>query len=590
MSKLLLTNSEIYNSNLRTLFEKSGFPIGKYVSEDKNYFSVYKKLKVNSYNYFEKNGNYIMAAGTWFYKGKFGKEAFIELLDDSQNADVNSVRKNLVGSYGMLIKVNNICKVFVDELQTYSLFFFVDNENYIISNTTYHLQKELKRKINKYAFLEKLTRRATITNDTIYDSIYKLGGDEEIIINLTNNKVFIEKCGINHYSYVFKNKDEAVDCLMKEVNNVASIYSKYIKKSLHFLTGGVDSRLALAIAIHNGAYVEAAYWGGDDIISNGTDKDLEIAKKICNGEGIDFKYYDVSMDFSQCIDSLELESINKYGELSSIYAGNKKWFEIFENMQEVDGLNFGFLNELLKNVPEIDENNSKDYDLECFIQNTFCRSGIEKKILILDNFYEYIKQSFIKKNYLDDINHISIDTYYKIYSSTRFESNCDRNNLANIFAFSFPIMGQNNIWTLNKELKYSWRKGDFFPISLIDKFDKNLLKYPIYSHHHLVRYNFNTKQLSSSYPYRIKLYLKKRIINSFLYDVYLSKVQPIVKPRTKYNETIFNYGINLLSKSKSIGNSGINVKRPRDWREIDLETLATIVADVKVTDNACNQE
>ena len=177
--------------------------------------TVYKKRKVNNENFWKYNDNYVASAGTLIYKGEMGRKALELIYNDSKKKDIKELRKNFWGTYTCVIKRNDIIKIFVDETETYALYYHNDDtQKYLVTNTYYHIAKCIKTKLIFEALLEKGIRGGIYGNVTPYKNVFRLKANEYIEINLNYNKFRICETELNDYRKEFKNKEEAIEILI----------------------------------------------------------------------------------------------------------------------------------------------------------------------------------------------------------------------------------------------------------------------------------------------------------------------------------------------------------------------------------------
>lgn len=584
MSKILVSNNEKWVDMLRTDFNKY-FEEAIAYCEDSCRVIAYKKLNMQSQNYYRNGNDYILCTGTLIYKKHFGLEALKLLLNDANKLDVKGLRANCLGSYSIAIKIKSKIYVFVDETHTYFLYFYIKNNDFIITNTYWHIAKVTEAEINDLAMLEKGVRRCIMSNNTPFKDIYKLSAHDCLTYDINTRNIKLEKVLLNNYSIDFKNKDEAINALYASIIEISSIRSKYIKKYHHFLTGGIDSRLELAINLYNHDNISLGYWKGKDLLTNGTNEDAEIVEKIAKKYNLKYDCYDVTEDYMATIESLDKDKCKKYGELASLYSGNSKLFSIFEELNDVECVGFGYLGETMRELKELDHSYHNAYSLDEFISEIYCRTGLEKNMFKLNGFYEYLKKEMtqlINLN-MDDEFHISKDMAFKLFSYSRFEADCSMNNFANLFVYSIPIFGQKKIADLIFSFKYDWLKGDYIPIKFIELMQKDILYFPIYSHHR--EYKYLPKKSIMSKTFKYKFLDKSKILfkNTPVYtEIYLKFAYKYIRPQTKMNSEILLECKKIIEKLSILDDSDIKLTNDHLWNSIDIGTVATFIADLKV--------
>lgn len=551
----------------------------------------YNKLNISTENFYENKGDYVICSGTLFYKEEFGEKALALLLEDAKTMSVKQLRFNLLGSYGIVLKVGNTVRVFVDETHTYFLYYYKKENDILITNTYWHIANVIGTDIDDYSLLEVGVRGCIMSCNTPCSNVKKLSATECITFDIEKNTVEVVNVSLNDYTVKFESKEEAIECLYKRINEIAAIRSKYIKKYRHFLTGGIDSRLELAIHLCRKDNVSTAYWLGKDLLTNGTIEDLEIVKKISGKYSMKSECIDVAETYRETIEQLKKEKCEKYGEHASIYAGNTKLFDYFENQKEIDAFGFGYLGETLRELSELDNSYYDGFTLQDFVKNVYCRTGLEKEMFSLNGFYSYLEDE-LKPLYEIAVNNGSNDkktSMFKLFSFSRFEADCTMNNFANMFVYSMPIFGQKKIADAIFSMKYEWLKNDGVSVRLIELFKKDLLDFPIYSHHRKFIYDTKKSIMNKTWKFKILDWAKPKLKDTFLYkNIYLKHMHSYIRPQSASNEEIMKICIEMEDELSILDKTSFNINNSGEWNGVDIGTIATFYAQLKVLGLALN--
>ncbi|MCF2628938.1 hypothetical protein I6E36_12705 [Fusobacterium mortiferum] len=590
MGRLILTDNDKWKNkleyNFKTLLNLK--EIGK-VEED-YYLKVFQKKKVNNENFYKNENNIIVSNGTFFYKEMMNKEALEQLLTDFKQllteADISTcikkIRKNMIGSYLIFIKIGNIMVGFVDETSMYPCYYYNKN-SYIVTNTYYNIAECIDTSINTMAVLENGICSMIVGNETPFKNIYRLLENEYILIK--SNKLEIKNVEVNKYVYKFENYTQAVSILKKEIEKIAKIRAKYIKKTLLFTTGGLDSRMELALHNLFNDELVLGYWSGKDIITNGTVEDLNICKQLSECVKSEFKFFDVSYSFENCIEKLTDIELSKYGEYACIYAHNPKWLEIPEKIKDnkIDSIGFGALNEIIRETSQIDilKNN---ITLNELVLKVKMRSGLYDNVFLDYSLIEYIANK-LKNIFKLDTEKISLEKGVNFFNRNRLHSNTIVNNYINLFYYDFNICGQKNIVDLIESIPYIWRQRSKIVISLTKEWNKNLLAVPYFSHHKKVIYD---EEKGEIIPIKFEVYkenIKKILKNTIFYELVFELYQKIKSNHQKSKkEEILKLCNNYLKNSKYISDEKINIILKEKNIGFDLAALATMIAEIKLID------
>ena len=585
MGRLLITNVPAWDSELREAYAAGGFRESAHFEEAGCRVTAYKKLKINNCNTYEKDGNFVATAGTLIYKELFGREALEQLLSDAENMSVTELRRNMIGSFVAAVKTGKTVRIFVDETHTYSVHYYSDGDRYLLTNLFYHIEKCARQKVHEDAFLERCTRGgATIGKQSPFHNIFKLCAKDVAHIDLETGAFRLDQCELNDYSCSFSGKEEAAQCLFERIKELSRVRSKHIRSTQLFLTGGMDSRLELAIELYNNDHVRAAYWKGSDVISNGTDEDTAIAKELAGKNGIPFTLYDISESFDDALAHVMRDKCNKYGEYTCTYASNSKWFKMFEELDGVDSLEFGFSDTILKDLSDLDASYREPYSLRDFVHDVFCRTNIEKYYLTTPNIYNYIENDICTAIQVPNRDVLDKTTAFNIFTYSRLNTDFGWYNLANMFVYAFPLLVQKPVMDANSTIPYEWRKGNYFSVMMTKLFKPELVEFPYYSHHHIVEYDPVSDTVHDARSFVLKNKVKQMIFNGVLWDIYLQYFQKILRPRAKYNDAIFERCKQFVRQSKTVAKTALTPVDAKNWRGLNIDDMATVVAQIAVMD------
>ena len=581
MGKLLITNTSEWDDQLRECYRNAGFQENVHLKCENTRITAYRKLKIDNENVFICEDDFAVSSGTLFYKEKFGQEALELLYNDAKDMTVTELRRNMLGTFVVAIKIKDTVRVFLDETHTYAFYYYYDGTRFLMTNTFYHIEKCVKQPIHGDAFLERCVRTGTIGLQTPFYNVLKLSAKQAAILHVRTGTFELMTCELNDYSCSFANREEAARCLFDRAEDISRVRSRYLHAPRLFLTGGVDSRLELSMFLHNGERVQVAYWMGSNCVTNGTEQDWEIVRHIAQSSGIPFTLCDVSETVDQSLSQITPQKCDRYGEYASIYACNSKWFEIFENMNGVDSLEFGFFGEVLRPMGILDSHYHEPYSIDCFIPDVYCRSNSEKYILSSESFYDFVKEEMTALGFSSSA--LTKDEAFKLFGMSRFDASFVRCNFANMFAYSFPILPHKSIMDANFAIPYAWRDGDWFSLKLTEMMWPDLLKLPYYSHHHAAIYNPSTGRLEfQNNP--LRSLAKKAVYQMGLIGFYKKNLEWAFK-RSNEDTAIFAVCKKTLKESKALAETSLQVIDTKNWSGYELPEMATIAACVAVLDS-----
>lgn len=523
MGKLIFTNIKEWYKKLDTICASNGF-ISSYEICDTNYLNVYKKLKVDNENFFIDGKEYVASNGTIIYKNCFGIDALKAILEDFKSLKSNmpiqqvikNVRKDIIGQYCIIIGDNDNTYLFVDELGSFALYYYINDNKYLITEFFYHIGKIVQTEFNPYAYGQKLVRGGWMTNnESLFKDVYRLRGNEYIEWNNTERKITVKEAELNNYKYKFESFDDVISVLEQELYTIAEKKSLYLKDRATkiFVTGGMDSRLELALHLKCNNNIQIGYWSGNDIITNGTDEDLEISKKLAEKIDAKFTFYDVSVELEQCFEKLNESQWDKYGEYASVYANNKKWFDIAEDQdEEVIGVEFGYFGEYLRELDQLDLSYHDEYTLDEFIDYVYCRSRNDIYTLNIKDFRKYLREMLkTEASHIVKSNTLTLDEANNLFQWTRFHADTVCSNFYSMYYYGFSTICQKRIIDLLDCIPYEWKNYGRLILRLTRDFAPVFNDVRYYSHHNYLTLDANNLVVAAEKKHKVTLFFQHKL-------------------------------------------------------------------------------
>lgn len=515
MGKFLLTNKKNWSDELRRCFIRSGFKEFSNISE-KEYFTVYKKLKVNTYNFYQKDDNYVGCAGTFVYKEEIGEKALKFLFEDIKDGfNLNKIRENAFGSYVVVIKQDSKIFVFVDEYHTYAVYYYLHNDDYLLTNNFYHIENIIKSVLNGLNLIEYVAQFSIVDNKTPYENIYKLMGDEYLLLDLANNENKLVKTKLNNKENKnYSSLEDAENDLRNGIIYYSQIRKKLFPKATIFMTGGVDSRLILASYLNVGQKPRLCRWHGGNQILNSKVEDFIISRKIAKGVGLSFKNYNTAEDFKQRYYNTNRDDYDKLGEMVSKYGNNGLWHKIYDKINS-DFVDFGYFGELLVDWDKLDKyaDFSKPFTLQEFIMQVYVNKFVINDIIEKENYIKllYDKFELIAKSRNLDCNNLSKEDCMWLFFNYRLHADTHMVNITNMYYYYFPILCQKEVSEVAHCIPYNLKQSHKLNLLLTKNLYQDLIKYEYFSH---CRYrttdmeNLALRELDDGVKHKKSLWLK----------------------------------------------------------------------------------
>lgn len=523
MGKVIVSNNIAWLKELSDLFRGHQLK----VSFSDSFITSFHKIKILNDNSISKNGLSVVCTGTWCYKGLGGKGGLEALIDDiSCGVGVEDIRNKMRGCYALVIEDGKTIKVTVDETHSYALYYSKDEMgNYIVSNTYIHVAKCLGKKLDIDNYAIKAAAMGMNSNITPFEDVFRLMENEIFEYDIEAGTIKINQCGIklNKANIDFRSFEDVISGLNNRIEEVATELCSISKKRFVFLTGGVDSRLYLALDQYLGNDCICGYWKGSDIITNGTDSDAAVNKQIAEKCGIKSKIFDVSECFElDRQDELD-DYAERYGEYFSIYACNKKWFQLFEQglLDYAEYIEFGYMGETIRENGSISSSMKSDSTYGDFIHNVLLRSQYFNKLLAKEKLLDFIFSDLIYCQYndkhIEDI--LDVDTADRLFNYKRLDMDNIVMNYVNLFYYSYTPLLDKNIFHYINCIPYELKKDDRLPLSLISQWQPELLKIPFFSHHHYMKFDESKCVLRSSRAYYLLHRIKNKIVDWKIYKL-----------------------------------------------------------------------
>ena len=530
MSKLLISNDKDKYLSMHNDFVDAGF--SKFKTHDVNqeiFLSAYKKLRVDSENLYCEDDDFVAVSGTYIYRENIGKGALVQTLHDFDGNNMMTLRCDIIGSYALIIKKGNNIYIFVDENHTYQFYYDHNMDLYIITNTYYHIEKQVKESFKMDIMFDKLCGYFFIDNMTPFDNIFQLLGYQYIEIDLVNHLFNVKTIDLNTYPLKAKSFDESVTEVQNRLQKVVKIIAKTCPSITVFSTGGLDSRLVLSSFLNNNVKPKITYWYGSDTATNTKVQDHIISKMIADGNNLSYNDYDIQIDLYNNMDDYNKKMIQKYGEDVLIYACNPKQHAIFENKLDTDFIEYGYYGEPCRSLKSLDNFQNENISVEKFADIEYIPRYMKideyanQKQRLTCWFSDYAEKSKYDKQNLTKKECMYLNYIYRLKADNNM---C---NFSNLYYYSTPILSQKDVSDGILDVPYEYKLNAKWMLHLINAMYSPLLNYPLFTHITRKKINKHTLSTEEKHMDAIKssliLFLKKIGFsankNPHLTDIYL---------------------------------------------------------------------
>lgn len=480
------------------------FQISGNVNGNFGFLVTYSKLSLKTDNLYEdNNGNFVIGVGTYIYRGTIGKSALKRILEDTHKG--NCLQNKILGSFCIVTYKCHIMNIYVDEASTYDIYYTLEDNNIILSNTYYHVASAIdSATIDETGLIENWLFH-TIDATTPIKNVRKLMGTERLCFDNCTWNI------ISGASYIPHSGTDIVEKTIELYKDLPHLF----RHSGVFMTGGQDSRLSLSLLLALGMKPTLYYGIGNSSDTFTKKEDLDIVNQIADNCNLDIKF----MDWRISSDQNKDWNLQKYGELYSIYNLNTNIFKEFDSKIDADFVALGYFGEIYRTIEPIELYKHQNFTLDEFIDDLYLHStsflfseksyDIYRK-KIKDQFYKICEYRGIDPTCLTKNDFQKLNTIYRQRWDTQM------NNFVNLYCYSFPIFGNKILTDIVEQIPYQEKLHSKIIIKCIQKFYPQLLDIPFYSHINKKKLNRKTMELKDEYRFFIiKEYVRPYIKNKF---------------------------------------------------------------------------
>lgn len=513
MGKILICSNNKKYEKLKKLLAVNFLKSYEHLENDFNLINYYK-LRVKNENYYEEENNFIIGVGTYIYKNKIGKEALKLILKD-YNSEFN--KNKIIGSFAIGVMYSGKFSLFIDAGNTYNIYYFLENNEIILSNTVYHIA--YAKGENEFDYDEILSFAISCVhtdNESFCKNIFRLSNLQTL--EWVNGKwSIINEKSIVHYELGEKDIWEQ---LVKKIGCLNNIFSK----SGVFMTGGQDSRIYLALMLCLGLKPTLYYGKGNSLNTCTKENDERAVKLISEKLNLPLKF----MNWTEPRDKNDkINYINKYGEDYIIYNFNKNIFKEFEEKIDTELITFGYCGEMYRNVETITDFNKEIYTLNDYIDKLYIPPIVKDICIDYKKIRERIYNDLLEVCSYKEINPFKMtkDDFIKLNSYYRSYSDMKMNNFSNIFFYSIPFLGDGEIINTLENIKYIEKINSKFLMEGINKLEPKLLEVPFFSHIKEKKFNKETfelldRNMTGRYKDKVREMVKNEVILKILRELY----------------------------------------------------------------------
>lgn len=503
MAKFFVTNNKPLFDAIKIRIHQSEFKIGFLYEREGFYALSVKKLFIDNVNGWNKGADMVITTGTPVYKESLDNACIIEDFD----GNVNDFRRYFTGQYAVVIRQDGNTCIFCDAVGAYSIYWYNDGSDYLISNDISDMAAVLGDKVapGGINILEEACQNSILCGDSLYDGIRRLSGHEKILISKAG-KAAIEKLPVQKRRAGLEYED-CVTLLAERFEYKAGVIKKIFGDPDIFMTGGHDSRISLAAYLRVGARPSLHYGIGNSAITNTKKNDLDIVRTFAQRYGLPL--YEEDWSTPSPIYRDWGKYIAKYGVFAKIYAASDSIVKSLENLPNRIST-FGYGGEFYRNLPWIERRKKHFFTAEEFVDEYYIYNSNRRLTQDVKGYRDRLVGKIRRLCADYDLNPKKIDNKDNIYLLKEYRCYADTYllNMINQMRYSSLLCMEQDCIGLTdvpvEDMNYSRLMLD-----VIKKLYGDVLEIPVFSHCKTRQYNRHTGQLDP-----VKIPLKSKIANS----------------------------------------------------------------------------
>lgn len=523
MSKFFITNNSVWYNKLKENIQLSPFKISGEFVIDGVYGIVTKKLQVDNENIMVDRNNVVIQTGTCVYKEEHGIIAMQTALQDF-DGNVQEHREDYIGNFGCFIKNDRKMVVFNEATGFYDVFYAQIGKAWIVGTTILDIAKVLHNEItlNKLNVLEELTRFAIFDNDTYFNEIKRLSGDQ--YLDLTIEAISVKKLDLKIKKEAPKDYKSRIENISREMKYIAQVMYKNFGQTTLGCTGGFDSRMTLAAYLSAGIKPRISYGYGNSFVAESKMGDVEVVKEYAVRYGLD--YYIANWNETSPIDKLWVKNIEDYGRL--IYDGNEDAYRYYTNPDE-KFLSFGYIAEIYREPDwsrKIAEGKMTLVDyLWKSHADIFNSNLIEKSPELVNQWLSKWKKLMAEHGVNDD--HFKKEDLFWLILEYRHSADNHMVNLINQYKYAHYLMSDIRI-VRNGFVDFENKYNGKFMIQILNKVYPDILNVPFFTHCHKMVYDKAKMMVDETSEW------KKR---QFIMKLFPRRLKRLIKSKIKHHST-----------------------------------------------------
>lgn len=511
MSRMLIAPNEI---TLNAVERKIDAKLRRTVKQECSFGNivVLGKTNIGTNNIWRaSNKEYAIGVGTFCYRGLLDSRALEQIYLDF-DGNIREMQKDVIGSYTLLICKYGVTYIITDRNASYDFYYNIKQGALTASNSYFFLGLMLDSPVpDEYGMVQQFFQSNILAKRSVITSVSRLDGNTALrFCNNVWSEIDLPKSDFGI--------DMGESFWRRALNRLSPALSLFSSPAVA-MTGGQDSRFALAFLLASHQSPSLIYWTGNSILTNTKRADRECVETIAQAASLPILDWDASDGGSTPLES----ALYTYGEHSMLYGFNEHLLTSFYNCS-CDFICFGYFGEIYRNIEEISNYKKDPFTIEDYFDDLYLRGNYKE---IYNNYPSYRSTLLSEMKKMcrdlgvdpdcisrDDFQHLNTELYRK-------RADVQMNNLTNQFCYSFPILGDPFLTDSMNRIGFIERKGSTIMISAVDELASVLLEVPFFSHIRKMAFDRSSMSLSEGNKMKVKIkqYLQGRKKSAWYYSL-----------------------------------------------------------------------
>lgn len=519
MAKFFVTNQKEAFTKVKAIYEESKFKTS--FCRDCDSYSIIASHKLcisDNKNTFTRGNDFVVVTGSLIYKDGLNYTGMINI------EDVQQERKDCIGQYCAVSKIENRIIIRSDAFGAYQVFYYAKDGVFAVSNRLDEIAKAFPSElsINQMAFFEEMVAHTVLCGESYYNEVKRLQGCEYLEINLDNGDVKVHTIDVP-YPFISDDKaDMAVSNMADSLKKIAKKIEICFGQPAICQTGGVDARTVLASLISSNMKPILTYGIGNTGATNTHNEDLNIDKIL--KEKYDLKLEVGSWNTPKLVEKDWKYYADLFGFSYRCYVASKDVMDFYMNTP-ASLVTTGSDGELYRDEQWVDFASKEFFTVDEYLDEYYLTQEgditLNEIMKVAPDFRDYMKGKILKlcKKYNLDPQKLHIEDFMYFFIEYTWGADNWVLNLLNQMKYSiFPLADYSVVKysRVSKDQKKSFK----FQLKVINDMCPSILDVPFFSRCEVRSYDKEKMQLGYTAEGKLKRSAVKKYAPRFVIDAY----------------------------------------------------------------------